>query len=237
VRLLQDAQVGHWWAVAGLATLFVVKTVGLDRIIAFAVGSGQPPGRWRRLALAFAAMLVAGGLVVALDPGRAGLVALAFYCIPANSVLPLPHEPGLLYAAQFHEPLAVAIAATAGSTVACIADYALVDAAMRHPRIGPVRDTAVFRWTVRWFRTCPFVIVVLFAFGPLPISPIRIIAPAAGYPIGRYCLAQGIGRFPRFAAFAYLGQFHPVAGWALAASFIVLPLAVLLHRELAVRSG
>jgi uncharacterized membrane protein YdjX (TVP38/TMEM64 family) len=36
------------------------------------------------------------------------------------------------------------------------------------------------------------------------------VAPAAGYPVQRYLLAMGLGRFPNFLLFATAGTFwHP----------------------------
>ncbi len=190
--------------------------------------TGRPPQQgqltryWRAFFAGLLGCAFAGMVLVALAPDHAGLFLLGLYCIPANSVLPLPHEPGLLYFAQFHHPIWIALAATTGSAIACFADYAIVGAAMRNPTIGRARNSGLFQWAMRWVSRSPFLIIVLFTVAPLPISPIRILAPAAGYPIGRYLLAQIVGRFPRFLAFAYLGHLVHIPTWLLVAMFVSL---------------
>ena len=158
--------------------------------------------------------------MVLVMPRLAGLFLLGLYCIPTNSIFPLPHEPGVLYFAQFYDPLWIAIAATAASVVMSFADYAMVGAWMRHPRLGAVQHTRLFKWAVRWMQKWPFAIVVLFSLTPLPISVVRILAPASGYPVGRYILAQVVGRLPRFYALAWLGGAVGFPAWALVAIFV-----------------
>lgn len=184
--------------------------------------STSPARRWRTFAwslIAFAAV----GLVVALAaPELSGLVILGLYCVPTNSIFPLPHEPGVLYFAPLYAPLAIALVATAASVITSFADYAMVEAAMRHPRIGAVQHTRLFRWAVKWMRRWPFAIVALFSLTPLPITVVRILAPASGYPIGRYIAAQIVGRIPRFYALAWLGQTVHFPSWVLVAMFVLL---------------
>ena len=153
-----------------------------------------------------------------------GLFLLALYCIPTNSILPLPHEPGVLYFSAYYDPIAIAIAATLGSLVVSFADYAMVEAAMRRPRLNAASKTGLFGWAVRWMKRAPFAIVVLFSFTPLPISVIRVLAPASNYPLGRYMVAQVIGRLPRFYALAWLGRTVKFPAWVLLAMFVVLML-------------
>jgi uncharacterized membrane protein YdjX (TVP38/TMEM64 family) len=96
----------------------------------------------------------------------------------------------------------------------------MVDAWMRHPRLGAVQHTRIFRWAVRWMKRGPFAIVVLFSLVPLPISVIRILAPASGYPISRYITAQILGRLPRFYALAWLGAAIDFPLWLLVSLFV-----------------
>lgn len=174
--------------------------------------------RWRAFALALVACAVAGVVILVGWPHLSGLYLLGLYCIPSNSVLPIPHEPGLFYVAKFYDPLGVAIVATLGSIVASFADYALVEAALRHPKIERARESRVFRWAVRWMKRAPFAIVVAFSLIPLlPISFIRALAPASGYPLGRYIVAQIVGRFPRFYALAWIGAAVMIPTWILVA--------------------
>lgn len=181
---------------------------------------------WRAFFLALTLCAAAGTLVVWLAPELAGLFLLGIYSIPSNSIIPVPHEPGILYFAKFYHPALVALVATVGTVIVCFADYAIVEAAMRHPKISGAREARLFRWSVKWMTRYPFLIIVLFTLTPLPIYVVRVLAPASGYPIGRYILAQIVGRFPRFLALAYVGYLFPIPGWALAAMFVALLVAM-----------
>lgn len=180
----------------------------------------HPTTHWRSFYLCLCAIVAAGAVLVLVVPRLAGLFLLGLYCIPTNSIFPLPHEPGVLYFAQFYDPLWIAIAATIASVVMSFADYAMVEAWMRHPRLGAVQHTRLFKWAVRWMKRWPFAIIVLFSLTPLPISVVRILAPASGYPVSRYIAAQIVGRMPRFFLLAWLGAAVEFPTWVLVAIFI-----------------
>ena len=173
-----------------------------------------------------------GGLAVLLAaPRYAGIFLLAIYCIPSNSVLPIPHEPAMLYFAKFYHPFWVALAGTIGTVVVSFADYAIVETAMKHPKIAGTREKGVFKWALARMSRYPFWIIVLFSIGPLPIAVIRVLAPASHYPVGRYVLAQIVGRFPRFFALAALGHFVVLPTWLI----VVLAVGMTLGMWLASR--
>lgn len=174
--------------------------------------------RWRTFAASLAALGIGGALLVAVAPSLAGLVLLAAYCIPANSILPLPHEPGVLFIATFYAPLGVALAATIGSAIGSISDYALVETALRHPTIDRARSRGVIAWAIRWFQRAPFAIVFACSLVPfLPISVIRVLAPASRYSFRRYFIAGLLGRLPRFYALAYLAHVAQLPAWIMIA--------------------
>ena len=165
--------------------------------------------------LALAAYAVLGIVVLAFVPDLAGVFLLGAYCIPANSVIPFPHEPAILYFAKFYHPFWCAVAGTIGSLIACYSDYAMVGAAMKHRALKSTRESKLFQWSTRWMRRFPFAITVLFSFLPLPISIVRILAPAVEYSVRRYMLAQIVGRFPRFYILAYIGHTFAIPTWAI----------------------
>lgn len=177
---------------------------------------------WRAFLLALAAYAVVGAIVLALVPDLAGVFLLGAYCIPANSVVPVPHEPAMLYFAKFYDPFWCALAGTIGSLIACFADYAMVGAAMRHRALASTRNSRLFQWSTRWMSRFPFAITVLFSFMPLPISIVRILAPAVNYSVRRYMLAQIVGRFPRFYILAWIGHTLPIPTWVIIGLGIVL---------------
>ena len=178
---------------------------------------------WRAFVIGLSAMAAIGGAILLVAPALSGLFLLALYCIPSNSVLPIPHEPGVLLFARYYDPLWIALAATAASVIVSFADYAIVEAALRRPRMSGARNSRLFRWAVKWMQRWPFPIVVLFSLVPLlPISVIRVLAPASGYPIGRYVVAQIVGRIPRFYVLAWLGSTIQFPTWVLAVMFVAL---------------
>lgn len=170
---------------------------------------------WRAFLLALAAYAVVGMLVLALVPDLAGVFLLGAYCIPANSVVPIPHEPAMLYFAKYYHPFWCALAGTVGSLIACFADYAMVGAALRHRALASTRNSPLFQWSTKWMRRYPFAITVLFSFLPLPISIVRILAPAVEYSVRRYMLAQIVGRFPRFYILAWIGYTVQLPTWVI----------------------
>jgi len=188
---------------------------------------------WRTFFVALAIYAAFGLVIMLFVPGFAGIFALGAYCIPANSVVPLPHEPAVLYYARYYDPAWCALAGTIGSLIACFSDYAMVGAAMRSRALSSTRNSRLFQWATRWMRRWPFAITVLFSFTPLPIAVVRILAPAINYPVRRYMLAQIIGRFPRFYILAWIGHTILIPTWliialgvALVAVFLVTSRAV-----------
>ena len=177
---------------------------------------------WRAFLLALAAYAVLGMVVLAFVPDLAGVFLLGAYCIPANSVVPIPHEPAILYFAKFYDPFWCALAGTIGSLIACYSDYAMVGAAMRHRALAKTRNSRLFQWSTKWMKRYPFLITVLFSFTPLPIAVVRILAPAVEYNVRRYMLAQIVGRFPRFYILAWIGHTVMIPTWIIIALGIVL---------------
>lgn len=181
---------------------------------------------WRLFLYALVLTAVVGVVVVTLFPDYAGLYLFGVYAIPSNSIVPVPHEPGLLYFSQFYHPVWIAIAGTLGTGVAAFADYGVVEAAMRHPRINGAREARLFKWAVKWLMRYPFATCFIFSLTPLPIYVVRVLAPAAGYPVWRYVCAIMLGRFPRFFALAWIGYLFPLPGWLLLAMFVALLVAL-----------
>jgi membrane protein YqaA with SNARE-associated domain len=181
---------------------------------------------WRAFFVGLCGFAAAGALIVAFAPDLAGVFLCGLYAIPSNSVVPIPHEPGLLFFAKFYDPLWIAVAATLGSAVMCFADYALVTSVLR--RSSRARESRLMRWGVRWMKRWPFAVVVAFSMVPLPVAVVRVLAPAAGYPVGRYVAAQIVGRFPRFYVLALIGHAIAIPTWILVVATIGLTAVLVL---------
>src|SRR6185503_7276135 len=67
------------------------------------------------------------------------------YAVPSNSVLPLPHEPGLLYFALYAPAWALALAGALGAALAAYADGWLVGWAFDRPTGDRLREEPSWR--------------------------------------------------------------------------------------------
>lgn len=185
------------------------------------VRTARLPSHLKRFTAALLVCGVGGGALALIWPSISGLYLFGLYSIPSNSMLPVPHEPGLLYVARFYDPLWVAVAGCAGSAVAAFADYEIVERAMRLPRLSGARDSGLYQWSVKWLMRYPFWTIALFAATPLPIYVVRVLAPASGYPVWRYVGAIVTGRFPRFLALAWVGHLVAIPTWVLVVLFAI----------------
>jgi len=184
---------------------------------------------WRAFFVGLCVCAALGLAIMVLAPDLVGIFLCALYAIPSNSVFPIPHEPGVLYFAKYYEPAWIAAAATLGSIVMSFADYAMVDSMLRHSQLARrTRDSRLLQWGVRWMKRWPFLVVVVFSLVPLPVTVVRVLAPVAGYPIGRYIAAQIVGRFPRFLILAMIGHAIQIPTWLLVALTLVLIVALYL---------
>jgi membrane protein YqaA with SNARE-associated domain len=155
---------------------------------------------------------LAGGLAVAvvaaawLLPGYRSLALLFFYSIPANSVVPVPHEPAMMWFGRSYHPFLVALVAALGTCLACFPDYRAVNLAFRSRRIQGIRDSDAYQGAVSLFLKAPFFCVLVAAFAPfIPFYIFRVLSPSSGYPLRRYTTAVFFGRLPRYYLFALLG--------------------------------
>ncbi len=146
---------------------------------------------------------------------------------PASPFLPAAYEPTLLFFGRLYPPLLVAVLGTLANLYVEMLDYWLI---VRLGDVGPyrrLRERPWFARVVRLFARRPFLTVWVFGWSPLPDWIIRLIAPAARYPVGRYLVALGLGRLPRFWLLAALGAWLVpppalLAGVAVGASLIAL---------------
>jgi ribonucleoside-triphosphate reductase len=181
--------------------------------------------------------------VVLLVPRAAPLAAFALVTIwvhgPMSPFLPAAYEPTLMAFGRLYPPLLIGVVGTLANLYVEFLDYHLFRAMAA---LGPYRRFQahpMFARAVRWFDRAPFATTWLFGWSPLPDWMVRMIAPAAGYPVGRYLLALGLGRLPRFWFFAALGAHLRIPGvilFGLAGASAVLTLLLLAWRHLTASS-
>lgn len=162
-------------------------------------------------------------------------IEFLLYSIPSNSVLPLPHEPGLLYFSQLASPLALATAGALGAALAALLDQAFIGWAFRGRGGAKLRRSKSWRWLTRMLLKAPLVTVAIVSFtGFPPIQAVRLVVLASGgVSARRYAIATAVGRFPRFYLIALAGRALAPPGWIVAVvtiAFLLWPLALLVRR-------
>jgi ribonucleoside-triphosphate reductase len=133
------------------------------------------------------------------------LSAFFWYSIPGNSLVPLPHEPAVIYAGAIYHPALVAVLGGLATTVASTVDHILFTRAFQLKTVGPIKDNRVSRLAVRLFSWQPWWTIFIFAITPIPFYPIRVIAPMASYSTVGYVSAVVVGRIPRYYVLALGG--------------------------------
>ena len=162
---------------------------------------------WKAFLGASAGLFTVAGIAALLLPDYRNLSFLFFYSIPANSFVPFPHEPALVYFGRSYHPVVVAFAAVAGTMIACFVDYRAMKFAFQIPRIRRTRESDVYKGAVHYFRKAPFFAIWFAALVPfIPFYIFRILSPASGYPLHRYVVAVFLGRFPRYLIFVLIGN-------------------------------
>ena len=165
--------------------------------------SGKLWGNYLRTAGVIASGVL---LTCVLLPGYRDLALLFFYSIPANSVVPVPHEPAMMWFGRFYDPLLVAVVAAVGTSLACFPDYRVVNFAFRNRRIQKIRSSDAYVDAVGYFLKAPFLCVLVAAFAPfIPFYIFRVLSPSSGYSLRRYTTAVFLGRLPRYYLFALMG--------------------------------
>src|SRR5262249_13836182 len=79
----------------------------------------------------------------------------------------------------------------------------------------------LFQQFERWAKVAPFLSTFLFAALLLPFFLPRILIPLSGYPVLRYVVAVGLGRYPRVLVIATLGRAIEIPREMLIAMFVV----------------
>ena len=173
--------------------------------------------------------------IAALVPATRRPIEFLLYSIPANSILPLPHEPGLLYFSLLAPPLALAAAGALGAGLAAILDQAFIGWAFRGRGGAKLRRSKSWQGLTRLLLKAPATTVAIVSFtGFPPIQAVRLVVLASGgVSARRYAIATALGRFPRFYLIALLGRALAPPTWLVGAvtlAFLVWPLALLIRK-------
>ncbi len=131
---------------------------------------------------------------------------------PYSPLLPAGYEPVVMTYGQLYAPLLIAGIGVTGQVAVEYVNYRLYDAALHSATLQRLSSGKLARWMVAAFNASPFAAVAVTAFLPLPFWVVRIAAPLARYPIGKYLTAMVIGRIPRLWFYAALGMIVPLSG-------------------------
>ncbi len=129
---------------------------------------------------------------------------------PIGPLLPATYEPILMVFGRLYPPFAVGLLGIVCILYVEYLNYHLYCRVLRAQALRPVRQSRFVTATIKLFGAAPFFSVWLCSWSPLPYWAVRLVAPLAGYPVGRYLLATFLGRFPRLWFFAALGTWWTV---------------------------
>lgn len=166
--------------------------------------------RWDWFLRGTVAAALAGIGLAATLPSTIPLVWLAVLGIPANSplspVVPTAFEPIIIEAAKYARPLSVSLVALAVYLYTEYLNWYLYAWVLHGRRAAWLRERRWVQRSVEYFARAPFTTVVVFAFTPLPFWAARGLAVLKRYPLTPFMAATALGRWPRFALYAWLGS-------------------------------
>lgn len=152
-----------------------------------------------------------GIAMVELLPETAPLVGFSVFTIwmtgPLSPLFPTGYEPVLMVMGRVYPPLLVAAVGMVTQIYVEFLNYHLHGRLLALDAAESLRESSVVRKLQGYFERQPFLTVWFCAWSPVPYWTVRILAPLAGYPIGRYLAATVLGRFPKLWIFAALGVF------------------------------
>ena len=147
--------------------------------------------------------------LVLLVPAAGGLVAFALASVwvhgPASPFLPATYEPILMLFGRVYHPLLLALIGTAANLLAEYLNYQLFKELLARRALERMVNDPRLLKLVSLFNRRPFLTTWFVSWSPVPDWTIRILGPLGKYPVRRWLLAMGLGRFPRFWLLAWLG--------------------------------
>jgi membrane protein YqaA with SNARE-associated domain len=162
------------------------------------------------------------------------LTVMGVYLSLATVFLPLP-TPWLIAglaspqsavaAGLWPTVLLVAAVGAAGSTIANLNEYHMLNWIMRLGRADRLRHTRAYAWACRWFDRGPFFLLTVFNLLPLPVDAVRMLAAVRAYPRGAYAAANFVGRFGRYGVIAFVTYYWEL-GWVAVVALLGLSAAL-----------
>ncbi len=149
-------------------------------------------------------------LVLLLIPGSAVMIPLVVATLvfrgPITGIVPLGLEPVLMFYGQLYPAWLVMLVAAGASAYAEIFSQHVVRGMVSLPLLTGVRNRLLTCRVMHLFQRRPAIAVAITALSPVPDSITRVLAATARYPVGRYVVADTIGRLPKLFLPAALGS-------------------------------
>ena len=138
-------------------------------------------------------------IVIAFQGHFLDLLFYFTYMAVACTFFPLPTpQMVMVYAERYDDPISIALLGGIAFCISALIDYSLVTFAFRYDKIARVKNDQTYRWIERLFSKCPSVSLVIAAFTPIPLEPVKLIACATRYNRAKFLLACFVGRTPRY---------------------------------------
>src|SRR5207247_11385076 len=142
---------------------------------------------------------------------------------------PLPLHPAKLQP----DPTRIAhlgcAACAAGSSIQFLVLRLLLASSHPYMRLfSPSREKV--ESTLKSYPAASFAALALARATPLPDAPLKLVAAAAGYPVGRYALALFLGSLPYYFVLVIAGRKFKPPAWLLIAATVAVALGVLIDR-------
>ena len=120
-------------------------------------------------------------IVVAFPDNALELLFYFAYMTVACTFLPLPTPQLAMDFGQRYDPVLAAVLGGIGFCISALIDYSLVTLVFRYEKIDRIRSTRTYHWAAKFFGKAPFAILLVAAFTPIPVDPVKLVACAAGY--------------------------------------------------------
>ena len=147
------------------------------------------------------------GLHFLLKKNEYDLIALFLYNISANSFIPFPHEPVIIYYGKLFSPLTISILCGLATCISALIDIFVLGTFLNHERVLDFKaNNKIYKIVEHYFNQTPFLTMAFAAFLPVPFYPFRVLGIASGYSKWKYVLSIFMGRVPRYYVLAWVGN-------------------------------
>ncbi len=178
---------------------------------------------WQMLMICAVIFCVASTFIVFAFTHRSLELLFYFaYMSVACTFLPLPTPPLVMAYGQKFDPFLIALLGGIAFCISALIDYSLVTLVFRYEKIARIKKTKLYYKVERIFNKYAFVSLVVAAFTPIPLEPVKVVACASRYNKVRFILACFLGRTPRYYLLAASQGILPIPRIYLYASIIAL---------------